>query len=207
MTLSFGTDGVRGVANVELTPRARPGPGSCRGARCSAGGRVASSAATPAVRARCCRPRWPPGCGRRRRRRRPRRAAHPGGGDWLARLHGRAGRDDLGLAQPLRRQRHQAVRRGRAASSTTTCEADLEARARRRCSTPRCRGRPRRADRRRGRHRRATTRRGARPTSRTWSTTCSRAGGSTGSRVVVDCANGAASTVAAAGARRRSAPT
>ena len=62
---------------------------------------------------------------------------------WHARVGrgtGRAGRDDLGLAQPVRRQRHQALRAGRAEArrrrARTAVEAALDRPARRQPCTP-----------------------------------------------------------------------
>ena len=60
MTLRFGTDGVRGVANVELTVRARHRARSRRGARARRRRSRSWSAATRVARARCSRPRWSP---------------------------------------------------------------------------------------------------------------------------------------------------
>ena len=113
MALRFGTDGVRGVANAELTPELALALGRAA-ARVLGGDRVVIGRDTrrsgPMLEARA---------GRRLRRRRacdvellgvvPTPAvAYLSDGRRLRR------RRDLGLAQPVRRQRHQAVRRRRA---------------------------------------------------------------------------------------------
>ena len=117
MSLKFGTDGVRGVANSELTPELALALG--RAAARIIGG-------TEWLR----RPRHPPvGSAPRRRvrrrrllrgrrRGRPRRPADAGRGAGLGRRRPARG-DDLGVAQPVRRQRHQAVRVGRAQARAT----------------------------------------------------------------------------------------
>ena len=142
MTLRFGTDGVRGVANAELTPelvaRARPRPRPA----CCGPAAVRSSAATPASRARCSRRRSRPG-------------SRAEGVDvdrlgvlptpavaCLVRRRRRAGGDDLGVAQPVRRQRHQALR-ARWAQAPRRRRAGARGRAR-----PRARTRARRRERR-----------------------------------------------------------
>ena len=107
----FGTDGVRGVANEELTAELALALG--RAAARVLPARPSSSAATPGVRARCSRPpsrpAWP--------RRGPTSSTSaccrpPAWPPWPSRRE-RARRHDLGLAQPLRRQRHQAVQPAR----------------------------------------------------------------------------------------------
>ena len=72
---------------------------------------------------------------------RPRRAAHAGGRPLGARDE-RPGRDDLRLAQPVRRQRHQALRPGRAEAGRRCAEPRIEACARRAPGAAGRRGRP-----------------------------------------------------------------
>ena len=117
-------------------PRPRRGPGP---ARPDLRGRPRHPPFGPAAPGRLLgRP------GRRgRRRRRPRRAAHPRRGRGGRAARG-ARRRDLGLAQPLRRQRHQAVQPARD-------EAARRGRGRDRARARRAPGRP------------ATARRAARP--------------------------------------------
>ena len=104
VSLKFGTDGVRGVANIELTPSspcsrrgrgARPGS-THRGGRAARGvGPMLEAAFAAGLAAgRRCRVL---GC-----------RSDPGGGGWLGATRPRRGH--LGVPEPLRRQRHQAVR-------------------------------------------------------------------------------------------------
>ena len=194
----FGTDGVRGLANGELlTPEL-----------------AVAARRVGRPRARRARPLAPAG-----RRRRPRPAGQRGdaGGRGRRRAHlgraptrvrvGRAAharrrapgrrarrrprRDDLRVAQRDAGQRHQAVRRRRAQA------------ARRRRGRDRGRGRRRRRDRPTGAGDRPRPRPARRRAPATPST-CSRPrpARSTGLRVVVDCAHGAASAVAPEAYRR-----
>ena len=57
MTLRFGTDGVRGVANRELTPELVTALGRAAVARARSRRAASSSGATPGGRVRCSRPR------------------------------------------------------------------------------------------------------------------------------------------------------
>ena len=112
VALQFGTDGVRGVGQHRADPGAHASP-SVVPRRGSWTAIAWSSAATPASRARCSRPRWPPASPPRastssssassRRRRwptwpRPRRSPAA----MISASH-----------NPSRRQRHQALRRRR----------------------------------------------------------------------------------------------
>ena len=116
----------------------------------------------------------------------------PGGGLAVS-ADGVAGGDDLGLAQPVRRQRHQAVRRRR---------AQADRRRRGRPSRPRssaswpATSATRSAATRGRRDPSVEGRRRPSAYERRTSSARSRAGGSTGCDVVLDCANGAASEVA-----------
>ena len=113
---SFGTDGVRGRANDELTPevaarlrpRRRPRPRRPSAARRPRHAPQQRDAGRGGLRRR--------GLGGRRRRR-PRRAADARRRRALRPRRRRRGRR-LGLAQPLRRQRAQGPRRAAARSST-----------------------------------------------------------------------------------------
>ena len=117
-----------GCGRTELDRRAGPCPRRGRGRRCSAAARASSSAATPGGRGRCSRRRWPPGSPPRgvdveltRRGSRPPR--WPG-----CRADRRdARRGDLGVAQPVRRQRDQALRRRRPQARPTRSRTALEA--------------------------------------------------------------------------------
>ena len=109
--MKFGTDGVRGVANTDLTAsfaldaRPRRGAGARRSAR-------PSSAATPALSTAMLEAAFVAGLASEGV------VVHRLGvvptpvGRVRGRPPGRAGRGDLGLAQPVPRQRHQAVRPG-----------------------------------------------------------------------------------------------
>ena len=124
--LRFGTDGVRGLANVELTPElvmalGRAAARALGGAAARGPSAASSSAGTRAGRARSCRPPSRPGW-------RARAStwstsgvlADAGGGLPLGRASGTGG-GHLRIAQPLwgqrgqvfRRRRYQALRRGR----------------------------------------------------------------------------------------------
>jgi phosphoglucosamine mutase len=121
----FGTDGVRGVANEELTAelalaigrataRVLPGPAFVVGRDTRRSGPLLQAAFGRAGH-------------RGGRRRRPRRAAHARRGlPWpsprqAARRHG------LGLAQPLRRQRDQALQLARGPSCPSRSKAESSA--------------------------------------------------------------------------------
>ena len=199
----FGTDGVRGVANDELDRRAGAGPRPCRR----------------------------PHPARARLRRRPRHPAlgAPAPGRLLGRPgHARAptsstsaccprpvspavaearkvpGRRDLGLAQPVRRQRHQALQPAGARKLPADVEAEIER------ELDSILADPDRPPRRPTGHGVGQIIGGARGRGalrrRTWSPR-PKAAASTGLRVVVDCAHGAASEVAPARAGRARAPT
>ena len=127
MTLRFGTDGVRGVANRELTPELVTASG--------------------APRRGCSAPTQPFVVGRDTRRSGPMLEAAlvaglcaegadvvlagvlptPGVADARARARG-AGGGDLGQPQPVRRQRHQALR-GRRPQDPRRARAQRRARA------------------------------------------------------------------------------
>ena len=172
------------MAERPLRHRRRPGGGQRRadrraGAGPRAGGRPGArpppptwSAGTPDVRAHAAGgPLGRPGR-RGGRRGRPGRAAHPRRG--LARRRpGRPGGRDLGLPQPLRGQRHQAVRRRR-----HQADARRPRRPSRRSSTGGRRSGP---PARRGGRRHPADAAGGRATSTTWPAR-STAGGSTGCR-------------------------
>ena len=116
----FGTDGVRGVANVELTPELvlALGRAAARGARqrlvigrdTRVSGPMLDAALAAGLAAEGCR------------RRRPRRAAHAGGG-VAVRQRGRPGGDDLGVAQPLSPTTASSCSPPAGASSPTTSSA------------------------------------------------------------------------------------
>ena len=112
MTLRFGTDGVRGHADTELTPHLVTALGPRRGA---GAGRRSGRDRSGHAGLRAPHRGRPRGRPRRRRvdRRQRRRRPHPGRGPRLddpVRDRGH----DLGLPQRLRRQRHQVLRRRRA---------------------------------------------------------------------------------------------
>ena len=191
VALRFGTDGVRGVANAELTPELRRSRSAAPRRGCSAAARVRGRPRHPACPGPLLEAALAAGLAAEgvdvelaRRGARPRR--------WPAcrRPSGVAGGHDLGLAQPLRRQRHQVVRAGRPQARPTT------SRSRSRPSSTRLL--------RRGAGRRGPTgagvgdrRRRPRPTERYADHLVgarSRAAASTACTVVLDCANGAAST-------------
>ena len=185
MTLRFGTDGVRGVANRELTPEL-----------VTALGRAA---------ARVLGPDQPFVVGRDTRRSGPMleaalvaglcaegadvllvgRAPHPGRGARRPR-RGAPGGGDLGQPQPVRRQRDQALRAGRP-------QDPRDARARGRAGAARAGGQPARA-RARGRRRRRVERAPRRALDDYVATLVDALQGRqlTGLHVVVDCGNGAA---------------
>ena len=123
MARYFGTDGVRGRANADLTPELALAVASAAArvlaihsaADSAAGaGPVAVVGRDPGSPARCWRPRWWPACLGRRGRAAGRGAAHPGGGLPDPALRRRPRRGAVGQPQPDARQRHQAVRPGRA---------------------------------------------------------------------------------------------
>ena len=199
MTRLFGTDGVRGLANGHLTAEL------ALDLSVSAAHVLAERGAFEGHRpVRRRRPR-PPDLGavprgrrggrpglRRGRRAAARRAADPGRRLPHRRARRRPRRDALRLAQPDARQRHQVPR------------------PRRRQARRRHRGRHRAAGcARPGSARPAATSAGSRRTPRpststppTWSRTDRRTR-STGCKVVLDCAEGAACEVGPAGAARR----
>ena len=118
MARLFGTDGVRGLANADLTPELRcPSPPAARvlaehdrshrpvavvGRDPRASGEMLEAAVAAGLAS----------AGRRRAARR--RAAHPGGRVPRRRARRRPRRGDLRLAQPDAGQRHQDLRRRRA---------------------------------------------------------------------------------------------
>ena len=167
-------------------PRARPRPRAGRGrASLGPGSSVVVGPRHPPV--------GPDARGRLRRRRRRPRASRPccsawrptPAVAWVSRRRRHPRRGDLGLAQPLRRQRHQAVRRRR---------AQARRRDRGTASRPSCRRRAGRGRRRRC-HRHHPARCTPPPTA--WAG-CRRSPALEGRRldglrIVVDCANGAAS--------------
>ena len=132
----FGTDGVRGLANADLTPelalavavaaahvlaeadRSHP-PLAVVGRDPRASGEMLEAAVVA-------------GLDQRRRQRGPgRRAAHPGGRVPHRRGQGRPRRDALRLAQPDAGQRHQALRRRRAQAARRDRGRDRGGRRRR----------------------------------------------------------------------------
>ena len=133
----------RGVANAELTAGARRSPSAGPRRGCSVGDRRSligrdTRRSGPLLEAALAAGLCAEGVDGRAAR----RAADPGGGVPRPRRDGVPGGDDLGVAQPVRRQRHQALRRRRP-----------QARRRRRAGGARGRARsaPRRRRRRRGR--------------------------------------------------------
>ena len=140
MTLRFGTDGVRGVANAELTAElvTALGRAAVRGARRRAA--VRRRPRHPPLRARCSKPRWSRASAPRVPTSSLAGVLPTPGVAYLARERGAAGGGDLRQPQPLRGQRHQALRAGRpqaprpdrGARSRTSCAtlADGDARGR-----------------------------------------------------------------------------
>ena len=121
MTLRFGTDGVRGLANAELTPELALALGRAA-ARVLGRGRFVVGRDTrrsgPLLEAALAAGLASEGVRRRLLGVVPTPAV-------AVPLRGRRrlpARDDLGVAQPVRRQRHQALRPRRAASSTDETE-------------------------------------------------------------------------------------
>ena len=115
MARLFGTDGVRGVANQDLTAELALGLGSAAARRLgSVGGharRIAVVGRDPRASSEMLEAAVIAGVtseGRRRTARR--RPAHPGGGIPDPRVRRRLRRDDLGVAQPDAGQRHQDLR-------------------------------------------------------------------------------------------------
>ena len=112
MALRFGTDGVRGVANAELTPELALALGRAA-ARVLGGDRVVIGRDTrrsgPMLEAALAA-----GFAVGRRRRRAGRRGADAGRRLPLRRPALRGRRDLGLPQPLRRQRDQALRARRA---------------------------------------------------------------------------------------------
>ena len=206
----FGTDGVRGLANADLSPELATAISAAAAGvlaeHARAGGRRDAAGTVRAGRrgSRPARQRRDARGGRHRRAQRRgcgraacRRAAHTRRRPPHRRARRRPGRDDLGVAQPDARQRHQALRRRRAQA------------ARRRSRT---RSRPTSARRRRRRRvpPAATSAGCATSPTRSSATSAHLASATptplTGLHVVVDCAHGAASEAAprayaAAGAR------
>ena len=143
----FGTDGVRGRGQRRADRRdgARPRARRGRRARRRRGRRRPRH---PRSRARCSKPRCRAGSGARGRRRRRCSASCPTPAVAVGRApRRRARRDDLGLAQPVRRQRHQVLRPRRPQADRRRA-GRRRGRARPRCSTAAAHGG---ADRRRGR--------------------------------------------------------
>ena len=137
MTLRFGTDGVRGVANAELTVELVTALGRAAVRVLGAERARSWSGATRAGRARCSKPRWSPASA-------PRAPTSllagvlPTPGVATSRTSAvRTGRGDLGQPQPVRRQRHQALRARRAQDPRARSRAQVEAGAPR-ASPARC---------------------------------------------------------------------
>ena len=127
----FGTDGVRGVANRELTAELALALGAAAARRLadvgSTGRRVAVVGRDPRASGEMLEAAVIAGLtSAGRRRAAGRRAADPGGGLPDPRLRRRLRRDDLGLAQPDARQRHQDLRPAAATNSTTTSRTEIE---------------------------------------------------------------------------------
>ena len=203
MTLRFGTDGVRGPAD-ELTDELVAALGARRGHGARSGaahvGRFVDRPRPARVRARASRRPWPAAW-------RPEGVAAELLGvvptpavAWVVRRPGRSRRDDLGVAQPVRRQRHQVLRRRWPQADRRRSRPSS-----RPSSTP-----ARRID-AAGVRSPAVPARRARAPATSSATSSRRRRRSSGRRldglqVVIDCANGAASAVAptrAATARRR----
>ena len=111
----FGTDGVRGVANGDLTAELAVGARTGRRPGPPRPG-PSWSGATPAGRARCCRPRLSAGLAAEGADVVDLGVLPTPGVAFLVRASEAPGGDGLGLAQPLRGQRDQALRRRRAPS-------------------------------------------------------------------------------------------
>ena len=110
MTLRFGTDGVRGVANRELTAELVTALGRAAVRVLGADRALRRRARHPSLGADA-RSRAGGRDLRRGRRRRARRACSPRpASPHLARERGAPGGGDLRQPQPVRRQRHQALR-------------------------------------------------------------------------------------------------
>ena len=185
----FGTDGIRGVANVDLRPPLAYALGRATAQRLAARRRAAARRPGHAPLRRHARGRH-----RRRRdvdgRRRPSRSAsarrrRSRSSTAAGRL--RRGHHGLGLAQPGRRQRPQGARRQRPEARRRgrggARGADL---ARRRAARP---------DQRRARPRRRR-RRGCSTTTSPHRTALARRIDASELRIVVDCANGSGGVVA-----------
>ena len=200
MTLRFGTDGVRGVANVELTPelRRRPRPGRGPGAR--APGRVPRRPRHRACRGRCSRPRWPPGSPPRASTSIARRAAHAGVSPACRRRDGLPAAMISAWHNPFADNGIKFFAAG-GRKLTDEVEAALEAELDRLLDDGRRRAPDGRRRRRRSRPGSATRRATRRPSS-----PALEGRRLDGLRVVLDCANGAAVAVAPRGASARSAP-
>ena len=131
MTLRFGTDGVRGVANRELTPELVTALGRAAARVLGTDAALRRRAATRAARVRCSRPRWSPACA-------PRAPTSCSSGccprpasPTSARERGRAGGGDLRQPQPVRRQRRSSSSPpgGRKIPETLEREVEQELRA------------------------------------------------------------------------------
>ena len=119
MARLFGTDGVRGVANQDLTAELALGLGSAAarrlGTRRRPRRRIAVVGRDPRASGEMLEAAVIAGVTSEGRRRAARRcAAHPGSGLPDQRVRRRFRRDDLGLTQPDAGQRHQDLRARRA---------------------------------------------------------------------------------------------